>query len=217
MFARTARNTLTRSWTCSRCLSSTPRHLLPAVAEPTSTTTPDPKYPISKVVTIQTTRLPIDRSQIPLMLQIPVPNPTSEPYTITRTPSKGLPVYELRKGGGTLKLTRVRKIDGEREALKKQLERELVPKPEYVKINPVTGHIVIKVGHREHSHFTRSAEGSHIFRATTRARSMISSRTKVSRLQNLSFCHKYSCPRKSIRHATTKSRKGGMAVKEVIP
>lgn len=57
-----------------------------------------------------------------------------------------MPTYELAKGGGNLKLTRVRRLAGEREVLKKDLEAYLMPKPEYVKINPVTGHIVVKVG-----------------------------------------------------------------------
>ena len=69
----------------------------------------------------------------------------SEPYTVTRTPTQGLPVYQLAKSGGNLKLTRVRKLGGEVETLRKQLESTLSPKPEYVKINPLTGHIMIKV------------------------------------------------------------------------
>jgi len=56
-----------------------------------------------------------------------------------------LPVYQLAKSGGNLKLTRVRKLGGELETLRKQLESTLSPKPEYVKINPLTGHIMIKV------------------------------------------------------------------------
>jgi len=39
----------------------------------------------------------------------------------------------------------VRKLGGEVETLRKQLESTLSPKPEYVKINPLTGHIMIKV------------------------------------------------------------------------
>lgn len=69
----------------------------------------------------------------------------SEPYTVSRTPTRGLPVYQLSKSGGNLKLTRVRKLGGALETLRKQLEETLRPEPEYVKINPLTGHIIIKV------------------------------------------------------------------------
>jgi len=70
---------------------------------------------------------------------------SSSHYTITRTPTRGLPVYEIAKAGGTLKLTRIRKLEGNRERLKKDLESYLEPKPSYVKINPVTGHVIVKV------------------------------------------------------------------------
>lgn len=67
------------------------------------------------------------------------------PYSVSRTPTRGLPVYQLAKSGGNLKLTRVRKLEGDIEVLRKQLEETLSPKPEYVKINPTTNHIMIKV------------------------------------------------------------------------
>lgn len=70
----------------------------------------------------------------------------SEPYTVTRTPSQGLPVYQYTKSGGNLKMTRVRRLKGEIETLRKQLEGTLRPKPEYVTINSLNGHIQIKVG-----------------------------------------------------------------------
>ena len=85
----------------------------------------------------------------PSQLSATTPNGT-EPikpfYSITRTPTRGLPVYEIAKAGGNLKLTRVRKLAGNRENLKKELEAYLMPKPAYVKINPVTGHVIVKVG-----------------------------------------------------------------------
>lgn len=124
----------------SRTVCQGNRRLLSTTVTPTTSE----QYQITRVVSFS--KPTIDRSQIPLAVDVPVPQITSEPYTITRTPSKGLPVYELRKGGGTLKLTKVRKIGGEREVLKMQLEKSLMPKPEYVKINPLTGHVVIKVG-----------------------------------------------------------------------
>ena len=69
-----------------------------------------------------------------------------EEYVVERTPTKNLPIYQSRKRGGNLLLTKVRKIEGNREALRQQLELCLVPKPEYVELSPITGHIDIKVG-----------------------------------------------------------------------
>jgi len=68
-----------------------------------------------------------------------------EKYTVQRTPTRNLPIYQLAKAGGNLKMTKVRKLGGDTEALRKQLEGFLEPTPEYVRINHVTGHIMIKV------------------------------------------------------------------------
>lgn len=68
------------------------------------------------------------------------------PYFVTRSRADELPIYTLRKRGGNLKMTRVKKIDGKREVLKDELRQLLrVPEKE-VAINSVTGHIMIK-GH----------------------------------------------------------------------
>lgn len=68
-----------------------------------------------------------------------------EPYFVQRTPTRNLPIYQLAKAGGNLKLTKLRKLVGDTEALRKELEGFLAPKPEYVRINSLTGHIIIKV------------------------------------------------------------------------
>ncbi|KAG9748614.1 hypothetical protein KCU73_g7044, partial [Aureobasidium melanogenum] len=39
------------------------------------------------------------------------------PYFVTRTPSNELPIYTLRKRGGNMRLTRVKKIDGNIDVL----------------------------------------------------------------------------------------------------
>lgn len=70
---------------------------------------------------------------------------SSFPYAVSRTPTQGLPVYQLAKSGGNLKLTKVRKLSGDIEVLRKELEETLTPKPQYVQINPLTNHIMIKV------------------------------------------------------------------------
>ncbi|KAI9653698.1 MAG: hypothetical protein M1831_005726 [Alyxoria varia] len=65
-------------------------------------------------------------------------------YFVRRTPSRYLPVYELTKAGGSLKQTRVRKIDGEVQKLKEGLEEVLAPKPEWIRVNPVNRHVEMK-------------------------------------------------------------------------
>lgn len=66
------------------------------------------------------------------------------PYFVTRSANNELPIYTLRKRGGNLLVTRVKKIDGDRAVLKQQL-KELLGRNEVV-VNGTTGHIMIK-GH----------------------------------------------------------------------
>ncbi|KXL47218.1 hypothetical protein M433DRAFT_152944 [Acidomyces richmondensis BFW] len=67
-------------------------------------------------------------------------------YFVTRTSSNELPVYLLRKRGGNLKLTLVRKIDGRPEALRDELRQTLGLQEDQAMVNPVTKHVVLK-GH----------------------------------------------------------------------
>ncbi|KAG9657395.1 hypothetical protein KCU95_g15820, partial [Aureobasidium melanogenum] len=70
------------------------------------------------------------------------------PYFVTRTPSNELPIYTLRKRGGNMRLTRVKKIDGNIDALRDALQVELgVPEAECV-INRLTNHVMIKGWHK---------------------------------------------------------------------
>ena len=70
------------------------------------------------------------------------------PYYVTRTPSHELPIYHLRKRGGNLRQTRVKKISGSIDALRDALQAALaVPETECV-INRVTNHVVIKGFHK---------------------------------------------------------------------
>lgn len=72
----------------------------------------------------------------------PVPN---QPYLVTRTTTNNLPIYLLAKRGGNLKQTRIRKIEGNVQILKKQLQEELGLDEKDVVINSLTKHIIIKV------------------------------------------------------------------------
>ncbi|KAK7520013.1 mitochondrial 54S ribosomal protein mL49 [Phyllosticta citriasiana] len=66
------------------------------------------------------------------------------PYFVLRTASAKIPVYSEVKGGGTLRQTKLRKIEGDIKKLKKALEEELGLKPSSVRINDLTKQIVIK-------------------------------------------------------------------------
>lgn len=67
-------------------------------------------------------------------------------YLVERTPSKNFSVYNDARAGGTKKQTVVKKIVGDARALKDEIAEELHFPKDDVTINPVTGHIKIKVG-----------------------------------------------------------------------
>lgn len=66
-------------------------------------------------------------------------------YTVMRTTNKGLPVYSEYKNGGTRLLTIIRRIQGDSNALVKDLVADF-PAAE-VNINPKTQHVIIKGHH----------------------------------------------------------------------
>lgn len=68
----------------------------------------------------------------------------TEHYFIARTPTRNLPVYQESKRGGNLKQTRVRKVSGQTAALVAQLTGALEPRPEWIRVNGVTGHVEMK-------------------------------------------------------------------------
>ena len=76
------------------------------------------------------------------------PNAESLPYHVSRVmPSKNLPIYTDRKGHGSLKITLVRKVVGDKYMLAKDLKEHLrIAEDKDCKVNPVTGHVVLK-GH----------------------------------------------------------------------
>ena len=73
------------------------------------------------------------------------PPPVKRPYLVERTPSQKLPVYQLTKRGGNYKLTIVKKIEGDKQALKRDIAQELGLGLEDVRVKTVTGHIEMKV------------------------------------------------------------------------
>ena len=53
--------------------------------------------------------------------------PPTVPFLITRTPSRNLPVYLSLRGGGTLPLTCVRRIEGDMNRFAEEVRRALGP------------------------------------------------------------------------------------------
>jgi large subunit ribosomal protein L49 len=72
------------------------------------------------------------------------------PYFVRRSASNKLPVYTDTKAGGTKKLTKIQKTEGDLDQLRNDLACALgvvdghKPNPD-VSINRLTGHIVVKV------------------------------------------------------------------------
>lgn len=95
---------------------------------------------------IKNPRLPQTPSPlIPADTATPQEITPTEAYFIRRTPTRNLPIYQLRKSGGNLKQTRVRKVEGDVEALKVMLEERLTPVPKWIRVNPVNMHVEMKV------------------------------------------------------------------------
>jgi large subunit ribosomal protein L49 len=67
------------------------------------------------------------------------------PYRISRTPSNSLPIYLLRKRGGNLHQTKLRKIEGNIAALRTDLKEALQLEDKDVVINQLTKQIIIRV------------------------------------------------------------------------
>lgn len=67
------------------------------------------------------------------------------PYRVNRTPSNNLPIYLLAKAGGNLKQTKVRKIEGNINVLKTDLQQALGLDEKEIAINQLTKQIIIKV------------------------------------------------------------------------
>jgi large subunit ribosomal protein L49 len=64
---------------------------------------------------------------------------------VARTPSGNLAVYELAKRGGNKKLTLLKKIEGDRAALRAALAEGLKMSEKDVKLNTLTGHLRVEV------------------------------------------------------------------------
>ncbi|KAF2023887.1 Img2-domain-containing protein [Setomelanomma holmii] len=104
-----------------------------AVPSPTRTTKPNTTQALKSTTPPAT----------PPTASIPLSPPR---YHVSRSASKNLPIYTDYKRGGNLHLTTVRKITGDLSALRDELRVFLNKKNEDVKINALTGHVIVK-GH----------------------------------------------------------------------
>ncbi|GAM83242.1 hypothetical protein ANO11243_012280 [Dothideomycetidae sp. 11243] len=114
---------------------------------------PRPKESRSSHRTSQPTRIKNypDKAPAPLRVVDAEPIPASQqspnlPYYVTRTPSNELPVYNLAKAGGNKPLTRIRKIDGDIEALREALQHHFQLKRDECTVNHLTRQVLVK-GH----------------------------------------------------------------------
>jgi large subunit ribosomal protein L49 len=125
-----------------------PKSLLPVQQSRTFLAKLARKFPAST----QSTRPPISpvEAEVPSNQAQTAPlQLTNLPYFVRRTPSNKLPVYLETKAGGTKRLTKIQKTEGDLEALKSDLAKALnletgSKKPE-ITINSTTGHIIVKV------------------------------------------------------------------------
>lgn len=113
--------------------------LVSTVTTTTSTTQPpSPPPSLSKASKSKTSKPSVTKAP-------PAPKPRKLTYLVERTGSQSLAVYHDARSGGTRKETIIKKIVGSHKDLKKDILSELEFKKDDVSINPVTGHIMIKV------------------------------------------------------------------------
>ncbi|KAK4195520.1 mitochondrial large subunit ribosomal protein-domain-containing protein [Triangularia verruculosa] len=70
------------------------------------------------------------------------------PFGIGRSATNNFSVYQLAKRGGNLKITVVKKVEGNRIAFKEELGKALRLSPRDIKVSSLTGHVEVP-GHRK--------------------------------------------------------------------
>lgn len=88
------------------------------------------------LVSLTTSGYPIERTLEPL------------PYFISRTENNNLPVYQEYKEGGNKLQVRIRRVEGNLQFLKNQIEEAFQMKGG-VRINPLAGHVIVKGRRRD--------------------------------------------------------------------
>ena len=88
------------------------------------------------LMSLTTSGYPIERTLKPL------------PYFISRTENNNLPVYQEYKEGGNKLQVRIRRVEGDLQFLKNQIEEAFQMKGG-VRINPLAGHVIVKGRRRD--------------------------------------------------------------------
>ncbi|KAK3951354.1 mitochondrial large subunit ribosomal protein-domain-containing protein [Pseudoneurospora amorphoporcata] len=104
-----------------------------------STTTTQPTTPTIQTQTNTKTAAPPTESK-------PAP-PVRKPYLVGRAWTQRLPVYHLAKRGGNKKLTQIKKVQGDGQALRRDLAQFLGLEEKAVRVKVPTGHLEVD-GHR---------------------------------------------------------------------
>lgn len=127
------RNSLSRALPARYNLCrTTTTSFIPSTIRLSSTSTQSP----TTSTTITRNDPPASSSQKPL---------TSRPYLINLTPSNNYPVYPRTKAAGQSKFTLIKHVDGDKRAFIQDLvEGTGIPR-ENVVLQPVTGHVQVKV------------------------------------------------------------------------
>ena len=127
-------------------MKSLPRPKVSRSSRRTAHPTKERPYP-----TRRRTHTPVDPINLLPEPVEPLPDTQCAPnlqYFVTRTSSNELPVYTLRKRGGDLKLTRIKKIDGDPEVLRDELRQALGLEGKDCVVNNLTRHVVVKGHHK---------------------------------------------------------------------
>lgn len=126
-------------------MKSLPRPINSRASHRTNHPRPPRTYP-----TRHPTNTPPPSPPSPLTLLPTQESAPNLPYFVTRSSKNSLPIYTLRKRGGNLKMTRVKRVDGRAEVLGEELRGVLglSAKGEVV-VSPVNGHVMLKGHHKE--------------------------------------------------------------------
>ena len=114
----------------------------------TTTSTQSPSEPQPDLAATASPDQQTQESPPAAAVQTTKPKASHGQYFISRSFAQNLPVYHTRKRGGNMKLTEVKKVQGDAIALSKDLSALLGLPPSEVNVNSLTKHVVIRVSGR---------------------------------------------------------------------
>ncbi|KAK3400434.1 mitochondrial large subunit ribosomal protein-domain-containing protein [Sordaria brevicollis] len=102
--------------------------------QPTPTQTQTPEAPAAPATQSSTASPPASTKKLP--------------YLVGRAWTQRLPVYQLAKRGGNKKLTQIKKVQGDGQAMRRDLAKFLGVEEKEVRVKVPTGHLEVD-GHRK--------------------------------------------------------------------